>query len=244
MAKKVLMINGSFRQKNTYGSLLQIEQILKKHNIEAEIINLFDYDIKDCIGCETCIYQNDKCETFDDDMAKIREKILSCDGLILGSPVYLSGVTSKLKTMADRTCGWFHKPEPVGLPALFVTTTAASGIGATVKFAESFVMGFGARLGGFVARTVPKLGKAIEEREIAQFLALLNTDKSEYKPKAKEIMSFDIQKALALKSNAKDRAFWEEKGWISKPYYYECRMNFAKRFFSKMMFGILSKAMK
>ena len=242
MDKKVLIINGSARRQNTFGLLAQIEQLLKKHDIETEMLHLFDYTIGDCIGCEKCIYQ-DGC-SLNDDMPLLKQKILDSDGVVFGSPVYMRGVTSKLKTLADRTCAWFHKPEPAAKPVLSVTTTVSTGVKAVEQFLASFATGFGARKGGFIVRKVKDLGKPIEEKEVARFVSLLKNDKSQYRPAMGEVVMFNVQKVLALKSSGTDNAFWQGSGWIDKPYYYGCKLGVFKKLFSKMMFGILSKAMK
>lgn len=51
---KVIAINSSSRKMNTYKIIVQVKEILRDNNIDVEIINLFDYDIKACIGCEHC----------------------------------------------------------------------------------------------------------------------------------------------------------------------------------------------
>ena len=243
MAKKVLMINGSFRKKNTYGLLVQIEELLKKHDIESEIINLFDYEIKDCTGCDDICIKQGHCH-IKDGMPGIMQKILDSDGLVLSSPVYLGGVTSKCKAFADRTNAWFHKPEPVGKPVLFVVTTAITGIKETVHFFDQLITGFGARKGGAVTRTIKDFDKPVEEKELARFLSLLQKDKSDYRPAMNEIVIFQVQNVLARKSNGDDKRFWEEKNWNSRSYYYDCKMGPVKKAFSKMMFKILSGTIK
>lgn len=241
MGKKVVMINGSFRKKNTYNLLVQIGQILKAHDIESEILNLFDYKIDDCVGCDDVCIRQGHCHVADD-MSGIMQKILDSDGLILSSPVYLCGVTSKFKAFADRTNAWFHKPEPVGMPVLFVTTTASTGIKETIHFLDQLTTGYGTRKGGFISRTRGAFDVPVKEKELSRFLSLLIKDKKHYHPTMNEIVIFEVQKVLALKSNGDDRKFWEEKGWINQCYYYNCSMGPAKKLFSKMMFGILSRA--
>ena len=243
MSKKVVMINGSFRKKNTYDILVQTGQILKNHDIETEIINLFDYEIKDCTGCDEICIQQGSCHV-KDDMPMIMEKILASDGLVLSSPVYLYGVTSKFKTFTDRTNVWFHKPEPAGIPVLFVATTTVTGIKEITHFFDQYATGFGARKGGSIARTRKELNNPVEEKDLSRFLSLLQEDKNRYKPSMNEIVIFEVLKVLALKSNGADRKFWEEKNWLDKWYYYDCKMGFVKKAFSKMMFKILSNAMK
>ncbi|MGL5328428.1 MAG: flavodoxin family protein, partial [Peptostreptococcaceae bacterium] len=58
--KKIVLINSSNRKKNTYSLLSSIEKLLKEHNFQTEIINLGDYKIDFCKGCEVCVLQ-DKC---------------------------------------------------------------------------------------------------------------------------------------------------------------------------------------
>ena len=58
--KKILLINASNRKKNTYNLLLSIERILKEKGLQTEIINLSDYKIDFCKGCEVCVLKG-KC---------------------------------------------------------------------------------------------------------------------------------------------------------------------------------------
>lgn len=242
MSKKVLMINGSARKKNTYNILLQIEQILKNHGIESEILNLFDYTIEHCKGCELCV-THESC-FIKDDMPMIMQKIMDSDGVVLSSPVYMRSVTSKFKSFADRTNIWVHKPEPAGKPVMFATTTAATGIKETSQFLNAFATGFGARKGETIARTNQNMTEPVTENEMSRFLSLLNQDKKFYRPAMDEIVMFTVGKVLALKSEGDDRKFWEEKGWVDKRYYYPCKMGLHKKAFSKFIFKVLSKVMK
>ena len=239
---KVLMINGSFRKKNTYSVLIQIGQILKSNDIESEIINLFDYNIEHCIGDEVCIKTSD-C-SIKDDMSVIMQKIMECDGVVLSSPVYLSGVTSMFKSFADRTNGWFHKPSPAGKPIFFAVTTATTGIKETIHFLDQLTTGWGTRKGGYITRTNKNLSVPVGEKELSDFISMLKKDKKYYHPSMNEIVIFEVQRVMANKSGKDDRKYWEEKKWLDKLYYYDCKMGIGKKLFSKMMFGILSKAMK
>ena len=115
---KVIAINSSNRKMNTYNIIFAVKQLLKNHDIDVEIINLFDFDIKTCIGCEQCLIKGECVLT--DQVSDIMEKIKSCDGIILTSPVYMENVSGKLKTFIDRTCSWFHRPPIYGKPVLVI----------------------------------------------------------------------------------------------------------------------------
>ena len=243
MNKKVVMINGSFRKKNTYKVLEQIAEILKDRDIEAEIINLFDHEIKDCTGCNEVCMKQGSCNV-KDDMPMIRQKILDSDGLVLGSPVYLGNVSSKFKAFADRTNEWYYKPEPAGKPVLLVVTTAITGTKDTLHFLDQFVIGLGARKGGSITRTGANIDVPVQRNEIMQFLSLLQTDKKDYKPKMNELVTFQVQKILAYNSTEDENRFWKEKDWLDKHYYYDCRVNFAKKAYANLIYKIISGALK
>ena len=243
MGKKVIMINGSFRKHNTYNVLVQTGELLKKYGIETEILNLSDYEIKHCIGDDENCIRNGKCSQ-KDDMQTLMQKIMDSDGVVLGSPVYLNGASSRFKAFADRTNKWFHAPETVGKPVLFAVTTATTGIRETVRFMENLTTGYGMRKGGSVTRTMKTIKTPIDEKELARFISLLEKDKKYYRPSMNEIVIFQVQKVLANKSNGYDREFWEEKKWPDKNYYYDCKMGPGKILFSKMMNRILTGAMK
>jgi multimeric flavodoxin WrbA len=130
MYKKVIAINSSKRKRNTYGILEKLKEEFKQRSIEVDIINLFDYEIKECIGCEACLRGN-TCP-HKDDVSLLMGKLKEYDGIIIGSPIYMGGVSGKLKVLIDRTCKWFHRPELEGKPVLVVSTTAASGLKETL----------------------------------------------------------------------------------------------------------------
>lgn len=236
------MIDGSKRKKNTYGILLQAEQILKARNIETEIINLFDPELKDCAGCERCVNET-RC-AMSDDMSELMQKIKDSDGAVLSSPVYMCGVTSRFKTFADRTNAWVHKPEVAGKPMLFVATTAATGLKETAKFFKTLASAYGARRGGFISRSGKNIGEPVKEDELSRFISLLERDKKDYSPAPDEIVMFAVGKTLARKSDGDDNRFWKENDLFDKNYYYACKMNPLKKLLSKFMCGLLAKVIK
>jgi Multimeric flavodoxin WrbA len=241
MKKSILIINSSFRKKNTYSVLSQIEQLLKKHDYEVEMVNLFDYKIENCIGCKKCITDGE-C-SFKDDMNFLMEKMLGSDGVILGSPVYVGTISGKLKTMVDRTCMWYHRPELAGKPTLFIATTEATGIKDTKKCFENIAIEWGTQRAGFIGRLSGNITSPINESELKQFFKLFDEGKGSYKPSFTEINIFQVQKVLALKTNERDKQFWQNRGWLDKVYYYDCKMNFVKKLFSKAIFKLLYKVM-
>ncbi|MBP2656205.1 MAG: hypothetical protein H6Q73_3774 [Firmicutes bacterium] len=75
---------------------------------EVELIRLHDLTLKPCTGCNACVINlfekcgAGECVIKDDDFAFIDEKIMECDGLIIGSPIYEKSPSGLLKILNDR----------------------------------------------------------------------------------------------------------------------------------------------
>ena len=241
MGKKIIMVDGSARRKNTYSLLKQIENILSAASYEIEIINLFDYNLQDCIGCEKCVRQDECC--LQDDIHVLIDKLKTADGLVFSSPVYMCSITSRFKTFADRLNRWVHKPDLAGIPLMFVSTTASSGMKQTKSFYQSYSAALGVRSSDFISRVGKEMANPVKKPELANFMRLLKEDKKDYPPKINEIIMFNVGKILASKSTGADHKYWEEKGWFKERYYFPCKMNPGKVLFSKFIYKMISKSL-
>jgi multimeric flavodoxin WrbA len=224
---------------NTYRILENLKSELKQKNIEVDIINLFDYEIKECIGCEQCL--RGRVCPHKDNVRLLMEKLKQYDGIILSSPIYMGGVSGKLKVFIDRTCRWFHRPELVGKPVLFAATTSASGLKDTFEFLEKTVIHWGAFPCGSISRTVRNLKKPVELKEYDDFVKHLFMDKSAYSPKLNQLMFFQVQKVLAEKILQVDKEYWEAKNWNDKLFYFDCSINVINGNIAKRFYKMLSK---
>lgn len=98
---KVIAINGSPKKKgNTYLALSTLCEELQKNNIETEIIQIGNMEIKGCISCNRC--KEGYCVFSDENLREIADKIYAADGVILGSPVYYAGISGTMKSFLDR----------------------------------------------------------------------------------------------------------------------------------------------
>ena len=102
---KVIAFNGSPRKEgNTYQSLQVVIGELQKDGIETEVIQLGGKRIHGCTACYKCLKNKDKeCSIKDDEVNDYIRKMIEADGIIIGSPVYFSNVTSEVKAFIDRT---------------------------------------------------------------------------------------------------------------------------------------------
>ncbi|MGH4050102.1 MAG: flavodoxin family protein [Clostridium sp.] len=236
---KVIAINSSSRKKNTYGLIEKVKEILIDNNIDVEIINLFDYDIKTCIGCEHCLVKGG-C-VLNDQIEDIIDKIKSSDGIILSSPVYMENVSGMLKTFIDRTCRWFHRPEIYGKPVLVISTTKGSGLKSTLKYLDRVVIQWGGINAGKIGRSIGNIDNEISTRECENFIKYLNMNNERYKPLLKELINFQVQKVLAYKLIGLDSEYWKSKGWNSEAYYFKCKINIFRMLISRSFGKLLNK---
>ena len=98
---KVLMLNGSPRPEgNTSTALREMEQIFQAEGIETEIIQVGGRDIRGCVACGGCSKLG-RC-AFDDIVNELAPKFESCDGLVVGSPVYYASANATLVALLTR----------------------------------------------------------------------------------------------------------------------------------------------
>lgn len=99
---KVLMINGSPRKGgNTSIALGELEKVFLKNGIEVETLQVGGMEISGCKGCGYCI-KNGKCAIDDIVNRELAPKLMECDGLVVGSPVYYAAVNGTLVALLDR----------------------------------------------------------------------------------------------------------------------------------------------
>ncbi len=238
--KKVVALHASRRKVNTYKLLLQLQQDLAGYDIEVEILSLYDYNLKDCIGCEKCILRGECIHQ--DDAQLLMDKMAAADGIILSSPVYLKQVSGKLKGFIDRTCKWYHRPVLYGKPVLCVATTKGSGLKSTLSYLQSVAIQWGAMPAGRIGRSIRNIDSAVTKRELSEFTGLLNAPQK-YRPSLNILIEFEVQKALAKYIGGLDGSYWKEKGWDTKVYFTQCSPNRLKCFTSRMFGAVLQRGM-
>lgn len=239
---KVLAVNSSRRKVNTYKLLKEIQEILQEENIETDIINLYDYTIKPCVGCELCILKG-TC-SLQDDVSALMNKFLEYDGIILSSPVYLRSVSGMLKTFVDRTCSWYHRPVLAGKPLLVVSTTKGSGLGYTLEYLEDVGIQWGLMPTGRIGRSIRSIGNPVLKKECKPFIDTLKKGKRFHRPSLKCIMDFSVQKVLACKLGGLDAEYWEQQGWNKSCYFYPCKINPVKKVLGNITFSFLNRVIK
>ena len=101
---KVVAFNGSARKEGNTDILIKaVLAEVEKEGIDTEIVNLRNSNIQGCKACGKCFEkQNQRC-VFKNDIANdCIEKMLSADGVLLGSPTYFTDVSTEMKALIDR----------------------------------------------------------------------------------------------------------------------------------------------
>jgi len=99
---KVVGIAGSLRpESNTLEYVKKCLGRLNELGLETELISLQGKEIKPCLGCYSCV-EIGKCIQEDDDFAAILEKMRQAEGIVVGSPVYISSATPQIMSLLSR----------------------------------------------------------------------------------------------------------------------------------------------
>ena len=140
----IVAVNGSPHAGvgNTSMMIEMLRGPLAAEGFNLEIINLSEKEIDYCYGCGFCM-EKGKCWIEDDHRATVKQ-LLSADGIILGSPVYVLHVTGKMKTFLDRSLAYGHKPRPTWKPGLAVCVSAGLGETQTAEYLAGVLRVYGA----------------------------------------------------------------------------------------------------
>lgn len=101
---KVVGFNGSARKDGNTAILINyVFGELENEGIETEMVQLAGKDIVGCKACFKCFENNDDhCAIDNDYLNECIDKMLTADGIIIGSPTYFSDVTTETKALIDR----------------------------------------------------------------------------------------------------------------------------------------------
>lgn len=127
--KRITVILGTVNTKgNTFRTVETFLNLFSDELFEKEIIFLSDYNMKICLGCNSCFFRGNCPLDSQDDMPKIKQKLQESDIIVLASPVYIRNVSSLMKVFLDRIAYWTHLMKLKGKMGVVISTTAQSGI--------------------------------------------------------------------------------------------------------------------
>lgn len=136
---KVIALNGSPKPKgNTYLSLKTVCDGLEAQSIETELIHIGAMDIRGCIACNQC--RDGYCRFANDGLREIIDKIYMADGILLGTPVYYSGIAGTMKCFLDRLFYASHGRMRLKVGAAVVVLRRSGGVAAFDQLNHYFLI--------------------------------------------------------------------------------------------------------
>ncbi len=133
---QLVAIYGSPRRKGNTATLLsEAVRGAKQAGARVEEIVLRDLNMSPCLEIYGCL-KNGRC-VMQDDFQKVYDMLLSCDGLMLASPIFFYSVSAHTKILMDRCQSlwvkkyWIEKApkkeEAAKRPGLFISVGATTG---------------------------------------------------------------------------------------------------------------------
>lgn len=101
---RVTTILGSPRKNGNTAKVLGLfEELMTRQGNKVDRINIVDYEVKGCLGCQAC--QNVRHEpgcVQQDDAVRIFKRIMASDAVIFASPLYTYSFPAQMKALVDR----------------------------------------------------------------------------------------------------------------------------------------------
>ena len=129
---RVLIINGSPRLNGNSTKLInEMVSIFNKENVEVDIYQIGNKDIRGCMACGYC-YTHGQC-VFKDDVNDLAKRFELADELIITSPVYYGSANGSVISLLDRLFYSSHFDKRFKVGAAFAIARRA---GTTATFDE------------------------------------------------------------------------------------------------------------
>lgn len=104
-------IVGSPRQGNTEFIVKEALALIGKKGFKTRLINLRDLKFSHCQACWKC-YKHRQCQLDDDLSRQVLPEMLSCRGMIFGSPSFYGSVSGLMKNFMDRCTPFLNSYQP------------------------------------------------------------------------------------------------------------------------------------
>jgi len=241
---KILAICGSPHKGNTYGVLRMLQEAHPE--IDFNILMLSEQNLKDCLGCYSCINEGEVSCPHHDDRDVIIEAMKDADGTIFASPTYARAVSSLMKKFIERTSYLAHRPMFFGKYAIALATCAGFGADMTCKYMSENFSQYGFQfvdsLELMIATKSEKENnhnRTVALKSFQKMIQAIKT-KQEIKPTFGQLVYFNIFKSISELNRLKgwaDYEFYKNK----KDYYYDIKIPYLKNKFAKW---IASKEVK
>jgi multimeric flavodoxin WrbA len=167
---KILGINASPRGAKSQTRKL-VQAALNGANSKGSTVELVDIGklkMEYCNACGIC-YKTGKCVK-KDDLQALYKKILSADGLVMGSPNYFHSVTAQMKTMIDRMADAVHCQLLTGKYTVNIAASGGTGqYKQVIDYLNEIMLNFGSFITGGTGVSVKQGIKTFVSAETKAF---------------------------------------------------------------------------
>ena len=227
----ILILISSYRKSGNTDQTVQIllehlQSVAKDNNepLVVDTIYLAHMNISPCQGCRVCFDKGEDSCPIKDDMAEIKARMKTADGLILAGPVYVDNINGIMKNWIDRLAHVCHRPEFAGKSTYLLATIGSSRTGNTLRTMDTAL-----RLWGFyiIGKAGFKTHAKMEKGKINQLYGerltqiaetIFRSIKGEHYKEVSfiSLLMFKIQQLGWSKANhdSIDYQYWKDKGWL------------------------------
>ncbi len=85
------------------GQALESASEVLSDDDETILLNIRDFNILHCTGCDSCVRRKPCPQSANDDMPKLEKELVDADGIIIAAPSYFTSVPGILKDFIDRS---------------------------------------------------------------------------------------------------------------------------------------------
>lgn len=143
MKDKILIINGSPRRSKNCSQIIEnITKKLDENKLNYEVLNIYKMNIDYCTACGYCD-RTGKC-VIKDDMTPLYEEFDKSIGTIVVSPMFFQSISTKIKTLVDRTQAFYSSKYILKKPSLDVNKERRGmfiAVGGQPKYENQFLGG-------------------------------------------------------------------------------------------------------
>lgn len=203
--------------------------------VETEVVSLGKVNIGPCKGCWACT-KIGRC-VVQDGLQALQEKILVCDLLLLGSPVYVHQVSAQYKAFMDRLFIWIHTFKLLGKPVVTVLTTASTGAAPTERYLRDSAVMFGGIPVGSLRAIAYRPGE-FPEREacrkkylpLAKKISVMLAGTKAPRPVLmNHLMFMGMKWKIRGFTGSFEHGYWKDRGWFDLGYRKACRGEAGRR---------------
>lgn len=251
--KNMVAFVGSARIKHTYHATKDLLKAVESYGeISYEVISLFDYDLKPCIGCKACLDYEEKLCPIKDDLSILIRKIEWADGVVFATPNYAFQVSGQMKIFLERMAYFLHRPKFFEKTCLNLVVEGVYGGKDILKYLNFTTSGFGFDV--IKHNKVIKTLEPISEKRKKKNNQCIKSLSREYhtrlikdsnkKPSIVEVIVFRVTRSKIeknLNKKYKDYRYFKSNGWFNSDYYYPVQLGIVKRFLGNVTDYMITK---